>query len=114
MPELDAMALAGKMTIGTVFGACAGTAVKRLSKDAMYGAGVALIGLQALAHYGWIEIHWRKIGQDIEKAADLDGDGKFGFSDIKILLQRTVKFLGNGVPDAAGFTAGFYGALKWA
>jgi uncharacterized membrane protein (Fun14 family) len=102
-----------KVSVGTVFGVCTGVAIKRLTKEAAYGAGVGFIFLQGLSHYGYITINMSKIKDDIEAAADQDGDGKFGASDVKIMIQKTIKFLSKGVPDAAGFTVGIYAGFKW-
>jgi uncharacterized membrane protein (Fun14 family) len=110
---MDTSALATKVSVGSLFGVCAGVAVKRRTKEAAYGLGVGFIVLQALSYYGYISIHWGKVKEDIERAADQDGDGKFDAQDLKILVQRGLKILTHGVPDAAGFTAGLYAGLKW-
>ena len=102
-----------KISIGTVFGVCAGVAVRRLSREAAYGAGVGFIFLQGLAHYGYITINWTKVKDDMEKAADQDGDGKFDANDVKIMIKKGVAFLAKGVPDAAGFSIGIYAGFKW-
>ena len=113
MEALDTGALATKVSVGSLFGVCTGVAVKRLTRDAAYGVGVGFICLQALSHYGYISIHWGKVGKDIEKAADQNGDGKFDATDLKIMVQRAIKWLSHGVPDAAGFTTGLYVGFKW-
>jgi uncharacterized membrane protein (Fun14 family) len=110
---MDSSALATKVSIGSLFGVCAGVAVKRLTRDAAYGVGLGFIVLQALSYYGYITINWGKVTDDIQKAADQDGDGKFDATDVKIIVKRGIKFLANGVPDAAGFTTGLYVGFKW-
>ncbi len=110
---LDTTALVTKVSVGSLFGACVGVAVKRLSKDAAYGVGIGFIALQALSYYGYITINWSKVTTDISKAADQNGDGKFDGSDLLISIRKGIKFLTRGFPDAAGFTTGLYIGFKW-
>ena len=105
--------LLGKVSIGTALGACAGVASKKLTHQAMHGVGVGFICLQVLAYKGWISINWKKVKSDIEKVADQDGDGEFTGADLKNLIRKGVAFLRHGVPDAVGFTAGFYAAIRY-
>jgi FUN14 domain-containing protein 1 len=105
--------LAGKFGIGTVFGICAGAALKRFTKDAAVVAGTGLISLQILQHYGYITIQWKKVQSDIVHAVDQDGDGEFTYKDVGMLLKRFILFVGHGIPNAAGFSTGVYTGLKY-
>jgi uncharacterized membrane protein (Fun14 family) len=100
------------ISVSTAFGACVGVASKKLAKDAMYGVGLAFIGLQTLAYLGYVDINWKRIESDIVKAVDQDGDGKLSISDGTALLGKFLRFLGRGLPNAAGFTTGFYVGVK--
>jgi uncharacterized membrane protein (Fun14 family) len=100
------------MSISGVLGFCSAAAFKKWSRDAIVGVGSAFIFLQGMKHLGFIEIHWHVIGKRVGKALDQNGDGKFDGEDVKILAQRGMDFLRNGLPDAAGFTIGFYSGLK--
>lgn len=106
-------AIVKQFSVSTVFGCCAGVATKRLTKDAMYGVGMAVIGLQTLSYLGYIKINWSAVEDDIVKAVDQDGDGKLTASDASAILKRFAKFLSTGMPNAAGFSTGFYGAIRY-
>ena len=94
------------------FGACVGVATKRLTQDAMYGVGLGVMGLQLLNYLGYITIEWNKIGDDITKRIDQDGDGQLSRKDFQIILNRFVEIMKTGMPDAAGFSIGFVVGLK--
>lgn len=100
------------ISVSTAFGACVGVASKRLAKDAMYGIGIAFMGLQSLAYLGYIDINWKRIEHDIVRTVDQDGDGEIKPSDIQKLVTRFVTFLGRGLPNVAGFSTGFYVGIK--
>eukprot|EP00759_Apiculatamorpha_spiralis_P055322 PhF_6_TR7428/c0_g1_i1/m.11112/K17986/FUNDC1; FUN14 domain-containing protein 1 len=105
--------LAQNFTFGTVAGACSGYAVKRVSKQAAYYVGIAFIFLQFLQYKGYIQVKWGKVAEDLEKQLDQDGDGKFDKKDMKVLMGRFMEILQTGIPSGAGFSAGFYAALRW-
>ena len=102
-----------KIGFGFALGAAAGSTCKKWTKDVAYGVGVGFMFLQALSHYGFIQINWRAIKEKTEKALDADGDGKFDAKDVKVYFTRFLGFLRNGVPDAVGFTAGFYSGIQY-
>ena len=101
-----------ELGVSGVFGACVGYAAKRLAKDAMYGAGLAFMGLQGLVYLDYIKINWKKVEGDAVKAVDQDGDGKLTTADAGVLVKRFVGFMKTGVPNAALFSTGFYLGIK--
>jgi uncharacterized membrane protein (Fun14 family) len=113
MGSIDPGVIAQKVSVGSVFGVCTGYAVKRMTQEAAYGVGMGILCLQALRHYGYITIDWKKIQGDIAKAADQDGDGNFDSSDVKIMIKRFTNFITHGIPDAAGFSAGLWIGFRW-
>ena len=60
---------------------CVAVAAKKLSRDVMYTVGVAVIGLQALNHFGYVTINWNAIEKDVVRAVDQDGDEKISKED---------------------------------
>eukprot|EP01084_Bolivina_argentea_P149791 261641_1 len=91
-------ALAKDFSVSTGFGCCVGVAVKRLSRDAMYGIGLGFMGLQTLNYLGYISINWKRVEEDLTKVVDQDGDGKLTASDASAILKRFAKFLSTGMP----------------
>lgn len=101
------------VSVSSTFGACVGVAAKKLTKDAMYGVGIAFMGLQTLSYLGYISINWGKVEKDIAKAVDQNGDGQLDREDLKILLKKFLNVMKTGLPNAAGFTAGFALGVKF-
>ncbi|KAK7195452.1 FUN14 family [Novymonas esmeraldas] len=98
----------------TMMGAAVGVAARRLSSDALYGAGLCLACLQCLSYLGFITIHWNVISAAVTKAVDQNGDGTLDIADVRVLWRRLTMLMTRGLPDAAGFASGFlcgYGYL---
>lgn len=104
---------AKKFSFSSLAGAACGVAARRLSVDALYGAGMCIAFLQGLAYMGYISINWNNIGDAFTKAADQNADGKLDFTDVKIFVKRLLSFLSQGFPDAAGFSTGFFVGFKY-
>lgn len=103
---------AKEFSVSGMMGVAVGVATRRLSSDALYGAGLCCIGLQCLSYLGFITIHWSAVESAVAKAADQNGDGKLDMDDVKIMLSRFLKFVSRGMPDVAGFSAGFFTGFK--
>lgn len=101
------------ISASSVFGACVGVATKRLTSDAMYGAGLGIIGLQVLSYCGYININWHAIERDLVKVSDQNGDGKLNSDDAKIAAQKFIQIMKSGIPNAAGFLSGFAIGVKF-
>lgn len=101
------------LSVSAAFGACVGVAVKKLTKDAMYGVGLGFIGLQTLSYLGYVSIDWGKVEKDIIKVVDQNNDGKLDKDDVMIISKKLLEILKKGLPNAAGFTTGFAVGLKF-
>lgn len=101
------------ISASSVFGACVGVATKRLTGDALYGAGLGIMGLQVLSYCGYIKVDWLAIERDLVRVADQNGDGKLDTKDLKIVAQRFVEIMKTGIPNAAGFMTGFAVGVKF-
>lgn len=106
-------AYAQEFGISTVMGAAVGVATRRLTSDALYGAGLCFVGLQSLAYMGYIQINWAYIGDSFKKAVDQNDDGTLDMKDVKIFFTRAMGWLSRGLPNAAGFTSGFMFGAKY-
>ncbi|KAH9580173.1 FUN14 [Trypanosoma melophagium] len=102
-------------TVGVsgVLGAAVGVASRRLTSDALYGAGLAIIALQSLSYMGYIQINWKRVEQDITNMVDQNGDGKIDNKDLNVLLKRFLRFAGSGLSDIGAFTGGFFFGAKY-
>lgn len=104
-------AIPAKFSVSVLYGICAGAAVKRMTQELAVGIGCGFIALQALSYYGFVTVHWGKIGSDITKAFDQDGDGRLTANDAKIALQKGKDRLSANIADGAGLMTGL--AIGW-
>eukprot|EP01039_Chlorochromonas_danica_P003510 gene3510-3845_t len=96
-----------QLGLSGVFGACSAIALKRVSQQAAVVVGVIFAGLQGLAYAGYININYKKVSDDAQKAMDVTGDGKFDKEDVKVIWQHLYDILAYQLPNAGGFSAGF-------
>ncbi|CAG9467772.1 unnamed protein product [Pedinophyceae sp. YPF-701] len=98
--------------VSFVMGGCVGAATKFLAKTTAIFIGVLFLGLQLAAYAGVIEVNYSKLWGKVERAVDQTGDGKFDEKDVEVLKRKFMQFASTGVPNAAGFGAGFMAAIK--
>ncbi|RNF25147.1 uncharacterized protein Tco025E_02295 [Trypanosoma conorhini] len=111
MPALRKMSKG--MSVSGMFGAAVGVAAKRLTKDALYGAGLAIVALQGLSYLGYIHINWRKVEGDLNQVLDVNADGKVDEKDFKLYLNRFINFASKGLGDLGAFAAGFFAGARY-
>ena len=98
--------MGGHISFGAATGYCSGYAVKKVGKAAIVTVGVVFVGLQVLRYFGYIDgINWAKIGNDVTKAIDTDGDGKITKSDLKTYWKRFIDVCSYNIPGRAAFAA---------
>ena len=62
---LDAMKpLAVQVSLGGIMGACSGMALKKVGKAVAFVVGLGFVVLQSAAYMGYLELNWKKIGND--------------------------------------------------
>lgn len=96
-----------------VVGVCAGAAAKNVGRSVAVGVGVCVVGVQALAYLGWIDVHWGRVEDAARRTADLTGDGVVDENDAVEAWRRLRKVLTFGMASAAGFSAGVVLGLKY-
>jgi uncharacterized membrane protein (Fun14 family) len=84
----------------------AGAAVKRFGEEVAVVIGISFIGLQALSYFGYINVDYGKIKNEVEKKLDVTGDGKFDASDALAIWNELKKILTHSLPSAGGFSLG--------
>lgn len=96
-----------KLGLSGVMGICSAMALKKVSKQAAVAVGMVFIGLQGLSYAGYININYKKVSDDAQRAMDVTGDGKFDSKDIKAIWERLYDILAYQLPNAGAFSAGF-------
>lgn len=100
------------LSFGVIMGYCSGTALKQIGKAMAFVVGVGFIGLQSMAHLGYIQIDWMKVSESAKKSIDTTGDGRFDADDLKAYWRSFKKIMTNRVPAAGGFSLGFLYGLR--
>ena len=60
---------------------------------------------QTLRYFGYINVDWLKVRDDIVKAVDTDGDGHITRADITTQWRRLMAVLSYNIPGRAAFAA---------
>lgn len=100
------------LSFGCIMGYCSGTALKQVGKALAFVVGIGFIGLQTIAHAGYIQIDWMKVRESAHRTLDTSGDGKFDAEDLKAYWKSFKKIMTNRVPAAGGFSLGFLYGLR--
>lgn len=58
--------LSEQLTFGGVTGFATGYALSRLGRLALLAIGIQVLSLQAMAHRGWVSVHWSVIAADVD------------------------------------------------
>ncbi|EGD73636.1 hypothetical protein PTSG_05344 [Salpingoeca rosetta] len=116
--SLDFRFLAGPLSttfsVGTLTGACAASAVKKVGRMSAGFIGAGFLALQLLAYKGYVTVHWDKIEHDVTSILDRDGDGKVSQADLQYWQHQLAKMATFQLPASmAGFGVGFGLGLKY-
>mmetsp|Transcript_29352 Transcript_29352/g.71541 ORF Transcript_29352/g.71541 Transcript_29352/m.71541 type:complete len:116 (-) Transcript_29352:229-576(-) len=107
------MHIGKEITFGGLMGACAGYATKQVAKQVAYAIGLFFIGVQVLAYNDVIKIPYSDLSKKFQKTLDLNDDDKLDADDLIIVWNKVKKVLAHGLPNAAGFAAGFALGLRF-
>ncbi|RYG63429.1 hypothetical protein EON64_15955, partial [archaeon] len=61
-------------------------------------------GLQLLNYLGYVQVNYKKVSDDAQRAMDVTGDGKFDTQDLRMLSGRLSSLLQQGLPAAGAFS----------
>ena len=96
-----------------VVGVCAGAAAKSLGRKAAIGVGIGVVGVQALAYLGYIDVKWDRVEDAATKALDVNGDGEVNEEDAVEAWRAFRKVATYGMASAAGFSSGVVIGLRY-
>eukprot|EP00923_Selenidium_pygospionis_P043478 GHVN01075043.1.p1 GENE.GHVN01075043.1~~GHVN01075043.1.p1 ORF type:complete len:142 (+),score=10.20 GHVN01075043.1:148-573(+) len=97
---------------GTVLGFCSGYLARTAFKGAVVVGGLGFVSLQALNYYGYVDVKWNKVTNDIQNTLDINNDGVVDQKDFKVLSDQAMRVLAKGLPSTAGFSLGLYYGLR--
>jgi uncharacterized membrane protein (Fun14 family) len=73
---------------------------------------LGFLGVQTLANFGYINVDHTRIGDDFNRALDVNQDGVVDEKDMSLAYEYTMKKLTLNLPAGCGFAAGFVGGLR--
>jgi FUN14 domain-containing protein 1 len=100
--------IVSRLGFGGVLGFCSGYAIKQASKALAVVVGSAVVLLQSMQYFGYIEVKWDKIQKDTMRSLSSDGQESFGVKDVKYWTRKMMRILTHQGPTAGGFAAGIY------
>lgn len=100
--------IVARLGFGGVLGFCSGYAIKQASKALAVVVGSAVVLLQTMQYFGYIEVKWQKIQRDSMRALSSDGKESLGVKDVKYWTSKMMRILTHQGPTAGGFAAGIY------
>lgn len=105
--------LSEQLTFGGVTGFATGYALSRLGRLALLAVGIQILSLQAMAHRGWVSVHWSAIAADVDPSVRAGRHG--GVARVVNLASYRVPFAGafTAVREAAGRRGGSVGGRGW-
>lgn len=108
-----AQPIIAKLGFGSVVGYCSGMALKKIGKAVAFVIGIGFIGIQAAVSAGYIEVDWNKVKDDAIHQIDTNNDGKLDEKDLQTYWEKVKTVLMNGIPDAGGFSLGFFYGVRY-
>src|SRR5258708_3489500 len=93
-----------ELGFGGIAGAIVGFTAKKVAKVAALALGALFLGVQLLAYYGMVEVHWNAVQSGAEHLWR-DGQGA-------TLAQRAWDVISYNLPFGGGFLAGFALGLR--
>eukprot|EP00644_Phytophthora_capsici_P008964 jgi/Phyca11/561192/estExt2_Genewise1.C_PHYCAscaffold_60378 len=88
-------------------GACAGFAMKKVSKLGAVAIGSLFILLQCASYSGYVDVDYKKLERDVKSYLDVNKDGVFDTKDLDSMYKSVMKVLEFSLPAGSGFAAGF-------
>eukprot|EP00557_Chaetoceros_sp_GSL56_P006737 CAMPEP_0176491686 /NCGR_PEP_ID=MMETSP0200_2-20121128/8566_1 /TAXON_ID=947934 /ORGANISM="Chaetoceros sp., Strain GSL56" /LENGTH=171 /DNA_ID=CAMNT_0017889135 /DNA_START=104 /DNA_END=619 /DNA_ORIENTATION=+ len=101
-----------EISYGFVCGFSSGLALKKFGKVASIVLGLGFAALQTLSYAGYIQIDHVQLQKDVERAMDLNKDGKVDAKDMEQMVDKVLEVLQFGIPGGAGFVTGFIGGFR--
>ncbi|KAG7384464.1 hypothetical protein PHYPSEUDO_002579 [Phytophthora pseudosyringae] len=105
--EFLASGKGGQISWGFCMGACAGFALKKVSKLGAVAVGTLFILLQCASYSGYVDVDYKKLEGDVKNYLDINKDGVFDTKDLDSMYKSVMKVLEFSLPAGSGFAAGF-------
>lgn len=85
---MDNTSVVPKIGFGFIAGFSSGFFIKKVTKMVLFTIGGAIVSIQTLCHFGYIELKLEKIKEDLKRVLDWNVDGKADRDDILFMYHR--------------------------
>lgn len=94
--------------MGGVTGWCAGFLFQKVGKLAATAVGGGFLLLQIASHGGYIQIDWKRVEKDVNKAKrKIKKQANKSVPEIHNLIEESTDFLKQNIVVSGGFLGGF-------
>jgi len=85
---MDSTTVVPKIGFGFIAGFSSGFFIKKVTKMVLFTIGGAIVSIQTLCHFGYIDLKLDKIKHDLNKVLDWNVDGKADRDDLLFMYHR--------------------------
>ncbi|XP_036966165.1 FUN14 domain-containing protein 1 isoform X2 [Acanthopagrus latus] len=107
-PVAEKYSVATQIAIGGVSGWCVGYLFQKVGKVAATSVGGGLLLLQIANHTGYIQVDWKRVEKDVNKAKkQLKKGTKQAGPELNTFVERSTEFVKKNIVVTSGFIGGF-------
>ncbi|XP_040193996.1 FUN14 domain-containing protein 1 isoform X2 [Rana temporaria] len=107
-PLTEKYSVATQIVMGGVSGWCAGFLFQKVGKLAATAVGGGFLLLQIASHGGYIQIDWKRVEKDVNKAKrKIKKQANKSVPEIHNLIEESTDFLKQNIVVSGGFLGGF-------
>ncbi|XP_075706867.1 FUN14 domain-containing protein 1 isoform X1 [Rhinoderma darwinii] len=107
-PLTEKYSVATQIVMGGVTGWCAGFLFQKVGKLAATAVGGGFLLLQIASHGGYIQIDWKRVEKDVNKAKrKIKKQANKSVPEIHNLIEESQDFIKQNIVVSGGFVGGF-------
>ncbi|KAK1169759.1 FUN14 domain-containing protein 1 [Huso huso] len=107
-PIAEKYSVTTQIMMGGVTGWCAGYLFQRVGKIAATAVGGGFILLQFANHSGYVQVDWKKVEKDVNKAKKhLKKKANKAAPEISNVIEESTEFVKKNIVLSSGFLGGF-------
>ncbi|OCT94730.1 hypothetical protein XELAEV_18012420mg [Xenopus laevis] len=106
-PLTEKYSVATQIVIGGVSGWCAGFLFQKVGKLAATAVGGGFLLLQIASHGGYIQIDWKRVEKDVNKAKRKIKKEANKTPEINTVIEKSTDFFKKNIVVSGGFVGGF-------
>lgn len=96
---MESTTVVPKIGFGFIAGFSSGFFIKKVTKMVLFTIGGAIVSIQTLCHFGYIELKLEKIKKDLNRVLDWNFDGKADRDDVLFMYHRVSNMIIRHISD---------------